>query len=148
MALEVNEKLVMASKKLTLVVFMITLTLACADMVNERISFEDSIQSKVRTLVEKLMTSELFKQEQEKLRTSELSSLRPSAINVLSPEANRMHQSSSQISRQTGKSTDRDYLVSFRPLTTPTPLPKRPDWTNKQWAEYFKVLSISNLSSN
>ena len=69
MALEVNEKLVMASKKLTLVVFMITLTLACADMVNERISFEDSIQSKVRTLVEKLMTSELFKQEQEKLRT-------------------------------------------------------------------------------
>ena len=146
MALEVNEKLVMASKKLTLVVFMITLAVAWADMVNERISFEDSIQSKVRTLVEKLMTSELFKQEQEKLRTSELSSLRPSAANVLSsPEANRMHQSSSQISRQTGKYTDRDYLVSFRPLTTPTPLPKRPDWTNKQWAEYFKVLSISNL---
>ena len=132
MALQVNEKLVMASKKLTLVVFMITLALAWADMVNERISFEDSIQSKVRTLVEKLMTSELFKQEQEKLRTSELSR----------PEANRMHQSSSQISRQTEKSTERDYLVSFRPLTTPTPLPKRPDWTNKQWAEYFKVLYL------
>ena len=137
MALEVNEKLVMASKKLTLVVFMITLALAWADMVNERISFEDSIQSKVRTLVEKLMTSELFKQEQEKLRKSELSSLRPSAGNVLSsPEA------TSQISRQTGKYTDRDYLVSFRPLTTPTPLPKMPDWTNKQWAEYFKVLYL------
>ena len=31
------------------------------------------------------------------------------------------------------------YVISFTPYTTPTPLPKRPDWKPKDWLEYFKT---------
>ena len=30
------------------------------------------------------------------------------------------------------------YIISFTPYTTPTPLPKRPDWTKDDWLAYFK----------
>ena len=43
--------------------------------------------------------------------------------------------------------TERDYVVAFRPYTTPTPLPKKPDWSKQQWLEYFKVWSSSNLNT-
>lgn len=29
--------------------------------------------------------------------------------------------------------------MSFEPYTTPTPLPKRPDWSNEDWVNYFKT---------
>ena len=30
------------------------------------------------------------------------------------------------------------YIISFTPYTTPTPLPKRPDWKKDDWLAYFK----------
>ena len=30
------------------------------------------------------------------------------------------------------------YIISFTPYTTPTPLPKRPDWNKDDWLAYFK----------
>ena len=53
-------------------------------------------------------------------------------------QSSTKHPLWSPLSASGKPSTRPPYLISFTPYTTPTPLPKRPDWKHEDWIDYFK----------
>ena len=83
--------------------------------------------------------------------TTEKSVVTPVSTELLLTKVNKINQTSAEVESSTkhplwdplsavgSPKTRRPYVISFTPYTTPTPLPKRPDWNKDDWIQYFNL---------